>query len=802
MKVTSGDLLEFDALKGLLRRYVSSPLGEAELEAAEPSTDRAALEEAFAGLAEAVEHERALERPQPAARGSAIRVKFSGLPDCGEALAKLRIEGAVLDGAEILELKRLMEKAGEIRTALVFSEEAYPRLAAHARRIADFRPLVRELTGKLLPDGSLADSASVALGRLRREVEHQKRRIQESLENFLRRHREEGILQEEFVTIRNDRYVVPIVSGQQRRVEGVIHGASGTGHTLFIEPFETIELNNELVRLTEEVFREEHRILREMTEKLRAAAPEIEAARRACGELDYLFARARFALEFGAVIPRFSPPERPRLCLREARHPLLEDVLRRQGKPIVPISFDLDGEDRTLLISGPNTGGKTVTLKTAGLLALMAQAGLPVPSAEAEFPLFDEVLADIGDQQSIEESLSTFSAHIARIREMLAEVSPRSLVLLDELGRATDPGEGGALAVAVVDEFRRAGAFTLASTHLLALKVYGATTPGVLNASMGFDEETLEPTYRLRVGAPGKSAGLEIARRLGLPERLIERARENLSAGERDLARFIDELREKLDRVAQLEAELEERRRELAAKEERLAAEWRRRETARLAGIERRAEEAIRRFEAAAEETIARIEREAAERKAAAAARKQVARAKREFRESLEPLMERTGEGRPAPGRLVEGAVVRIRGVRQPARVRRFLDEDRIEVEAGLLKLHVSREDVVEILPQQETGARLPRNVTLKAGPRAYVTTREVNVIGLHAEEARERVDKFIDSAVLASVDRVRIIHGHGMGILRKAIAELLTGHPHVERFYPASPSEGGSGATIAELKD
>ena len=802
MRVTSGDLLEFDALKDLLRRYVSSPLGQAELDAVRPTTDRAALEASFADLAEAIEHEKALERPQPAARGSAIRVKFSGLPDSSGTLAKLRIEGAVLEGAEILELMRLMEKAGEIRTALIFSEENYPRLAAHARRIADFRPLLRELSGKLLPDGSLADSASVALGRLRREVEHQKRRIQESLEAFLRRHRDEGILQEEFVTIRNDRYVVPIVSGQQRRVEGVIHGASGTGHTLFIEPFETIELNNELVRLTEEVFREEHRILREMTEKLRGAAAEIAEARRACGRLEYLFTKARFALEFGAVIPRFSPPERPRLYLREARHPLLEDVLRRRGRRIVPVTFDLSPETRTLLVSGPNTGGKTVMLKTTGLLALMAQAGLPVPCSEAELPLFGEVLADIGDQQSIQENLSTFSAHIARIREMLAEVGPRSLVLLDELGRATDPGEGGALGVAVVDEFRRAGAFTLASTHLLALKVYGATTPGVLNASMGFDEETLEPTYRLRVGAPGKSAGLDIARRLELPERLIAHARENLSAGERDLARFIDELQEKLDRVAKLEAELERRRRELAEKEERLAAEWRRRERARLAEIERRAEEAIRRFEAAAEETIARIEREMEDRKAATAARRRAARAKREFRESLEPVLRPEGNGAPASGRLVEGAVVRIRGVRQPARVRRFLDEDRIEVEAGLLKLHVSREDVVEVLPPQETAAGPPRNVTLKAGPKAYVTTREVNVIGLHADEAREQVDKFIDNAALASVDRVRIIHGHGMGVLKKVIAELLTGHPHVERFYPASPSEGGSGATIAELKD
>ena len=396
-----------------------------------------------------------------------------------------------------------------------------------------------------------------------------KKQIHESLERFLRAHREDGILQEEFVAIRNERFVVPLVAGQQRKVEGVVHAASGSGHTLFVEPFETIQLNNDLVRLSEEEAREVHRILREMTDKLRALSPAISRAYAVLGELDLLFAKAQFALEFDCIVPRFTSGAERRLTLREARHPLLEDVLKRQRKAISPISLALDSASRTLLISGPNTGGKTVALKTVGLLALMAQAGLPVPCSEAEFPVFDQVLADIGDNQSIQESLSTFSAHITRVREMVLDVTPDSLVLLDELGRATDPEEGGALGVAVLDRFRAAGAFTLASTHLLAIKIYGANTPGVVNGSMGFDERTLQPTYVLRLGAPGKSAGLDIASRLGMPPHLIEQARAAMSSSDRDIAKFLSDLHLKLGEVEQLRHALEIERASLAQRDAR-----------------------------------------------------------------------------------------------------------------------------------------------------------------------------------------------------------------------------------------
>jgi DNA mismatch repair protein MutS2 len=797
----SADLLEFESLRQLLGRFVHSRLGQDELDQMEPHSDRVVLESTLADVAEAIAYLRATLQPQSASRGAAIRVRFDSLPDISTSLPLLRIEGAGLEAKQLLELTRLLEQAGEIRSLLNIAAGKYPRLGARASAIFDPRSILRDLSGKILPDASLADDASVALQRLRRDIDRQQRQIQVSLERFLRAHHDDGTLQEEFITLRNDRFVVPVVAGQQRKVYGVIHGASGSGHTLFVEPLETIDLNNELVRLREEEQNEVLRILRELTELLRAHAPEIQASVDAIGALELLFAKAGFALDFDCAIPRFSPVSDRKLLLTAARHPLLEDVLRRQKKQVVAISLQLDENQRTLLISGPNTGGKTVSMKTVGLLALMAQAGLPVPAAEAEFPLFDQVLADIGDQQSIEQSLSSFSAHIAHVREMLEAVTPQSLVLLDELGRATDPDEGGALGVSILETFRSNGAFTLASTHLVALKIYGSTTAGVLNASMGFDEETLQPTYVLRLGAPGKSAGLEIASRLGIRENLIDDARSRMSTHERDMERFLAELHERLDRLSKAEAELQDQREALVAREQSLAKESQQRESAKLKEMDQRLQAAIAQFEAEGRETIDKILSSTEQRKAAEQAERRVAKTRREFEERARETV--LGE-RPsvAPvAKIEEGSRVRLKGVREPARVRRKLSGGLLEVEAGLMRMQVSTDDVEEVLPVTPETARLPKNISYEAGPRWDVSYREINVIGQRAEEARDKVDKFLDSAAMASVDRVRIVHGHGMGILRKVIAELLTTNPHVEKFYPAAQNEGGTGATVVELK-
>src|SRR5579871_5280734 len=786
-------VLEFEALRAVLARYLRSPLGRAELAAIAPVSDRPAIETALADVAEAIDYLRVSSQPQPASRGAAIRLRFDLSTDPAPAVARLKIEGASLEASEILELARLLELASEARSLLLSAREKFTRLATHASAIADLRELAVQLRGKILPDGSLADDASVMLGRLRRDAEKQRRLIEDSLARFLRSHHEDGTLQEDFVTIRNDRFVVPVVTGRERRVDGVIHGSSGSGATVFVEPLETIHLNNELVRLREEELREIHRLLREFTSRLREHAAPIAATVAALGRLELLFTKAEFALDFRCVVPRLSPDGARRLILREARHPLLEDIFRQQRKSVVPVSLSLEGEQRTLLISGPNTGGKTVTLKTAGLLALMTHAGLPVPATEAEFPVFDEVLADIGDHQSIQESLSSFSAHIMALRRMLEAAGPDSLVLIDELGRATDPEEGGALGVAVLEDFRRRGGFTLASTHLMAMKVYGAATTGVRNGSMGFDDETLEPTYVLRLGAPGKSAGLDIASRLGLGPALIAAARERMTSAERDVSHFLSELNTRLDTIEQERREIAERVKLVSEREQSLQQTWERKYAAKLGEIEQRAATLAGEFEQRAHETIEDLSQKA---------RTRIAKTKREYQESVEaitvPASKAAGQVSPPRLKLEPGARVRLKGIRQPATVRRLLAGDLLEVDAGFLKMQVSSSDVEEVLPAGEGPTKA---VSFRQGPSFDGSYREINVIGQRAEAAVEQVDKMLDSAALAQVDRVRIVHGHGMGILKRAIADLLKENPHVEKFYFAPPEQGGSGATIVELK-
>jgi DNA mismatch repair protein MutS2 len=800
---TSAPVLEYEPLRQLVGRYVASPLGRRELEKLEPHADCDRLSGDLEEAGEALNYLRLAARPQPAARGAAIRIDFAGLPEIEASVHKLRIEGASLEPKEILDVFTLLDRAADAKSVLSAAAERFPRMGARAQAIGDFRALLKDLDGRILPDGTVADTASVALARLRRDIERQRKAIQESLERFLRVHREEGVLQEEFVTIRNERFVVPVIPGQKRKLDGVIHGASSSGHTLFIEPLETIDLNNELVRLVEEEAREVHRILLELTGRLRGYADSIRQTLDTMAELELIFAKARFAVEFDCVIPRFGE----RLFLKQARHPLLEDVLRRRHKTAVPINLELTRGERTLIISGPNTGGKTVALKTVGLLSLMAQSGLPVPAAEAEFPLFEQVLADIGDYQSIQENLSTFSAHVSNIREMALDVTPDSLVLLDELGAATDPEEGGALGTAIVEHFRAAGAFTVVSTHLLALKLYAAGTAGVVNGSMGFDEETLEPTYQLRLGLPGKSAGLEIATKLGMPGDIMRRARQSLGDRERALERFLSELHRRIEQTQALEATLREKIAAAEKREKEVAREWEQKETAKLKEIERRNDQALARFEEQAQQIIGQIARSAEQRKAAQEAQRRVAKAKREMREDFETTVLATREdsrqGEIRPLRIEEGSRVRLRDVREPARVRRKLSGDRLEVEAGFLKMQVSVDDVIEVLPETaQRSSKLPQGVTYKPAPAFAPAYQEINLIGRRAEEARDAVDEFLDRAVMATASRVRIVHGFGMGILRSTIHDLLRHHPHVSRFYPAPQQEGGAGATIVELKE
>jgi DNA mismatch repair protein MutS2 len=818
--------LEFDKILVLLRGYAGSPLGEARVLALAPAEDASIPAARLRLAAEAREYlriTRGTDREREGDNAGLLPVSFSGFTDPAEVLAKLGVEGTTLEIPEVVQLLGLAERAADVRRALLAARSRYPRLATEAERIGDFHALLQEFHGKILPSGELDDHASPELRRIRREIEKQRGVILSSLRQFLRAQSDESLSREEIITIRGDRFVVPIRSQRKVHVPGVMHGASSSGQTVYVEPLETIELNNELVRLRDDEAQEIHRILREMTARLREQLDELIEATECVGVLDLAFACGKYALDYDCVIPRFSPASTSRLALRDARHPLLAALFRKKGGAVVPFSLTLEEQDRVLVISGPNTGGKTVALKTVGLLALMAQAGLPVPAADAEFPFFDRVLADIGDYQSIQESLSTFSAHLVNIASMLESATSDSLILLDELGSATDPEEAGALGVAIVDRFRSAGAFTIASTHHLALKAYAMNTGGVRSANMGFDEQTLAPTYRLEVGWPGKSSGLAIAQRLGLPPDVLARAKEALSVAHQEVERFLARLREEEAAATHLRAHAEEQQAALDERERNWNQSVQKREAERAAEWERKLEALWRSFEQRAEEKLRELSLRATLGSKLARApqpKKEAARvaasvrneAQREAKEDLRTtLLEHWsgGESEPSsgpPGREPEvGEIVRLKSFGRQGVVR-GRSGNWLEVEVGHLRTKVPLDDVAEIIAVAESGkppAPPKFSIRVERVPQGVEegSSSEINVIGETADEARRRVDKFLDNAFLSQMTRVRVVHGSGKGILRKALAELFTDHPHVEKFFPAPQDEGGGGATIVELK-
>lgn len=805
----SETLLEFDALKEILAGYVYSPPAKQSIEDLEPGTDLAALTESLADLREAMDYQRQAVGSGEGGGGIFFRLKFSTLPDPTPAVRKMRLEGIGLEALEVLTVQRFLERAQSFRAQLLEAKHRFPRLAGRVEPLADFRPLLRKLEGKVLPDGSVSDDASPFLKRVRKDIEKQRRELEASLERFMRKYRDEGVLQEDFVTQRNERYVLPIVAGHKGRVDGIVHGASGSGQTLYLEPLEVLGMNNDLVRLQNQELEEIRRVLEEITRALREHYEEIREASAVITGLEVLFGKADFSEAFDCVAPVLRDERPRRLVIEKARHPLLEAVLRRQDRQVVPVSLELDEERRTLLISGPNTGGKTVALKTVGLLVLMAQSGLPVPCASAEFPVFREVLADIGDNQSIAESLSTFSSHVLRLKEMMAEATPDSLVILDEIGRATDPEEGGALAVAVTDSFRERGAFTLVSTHLMPMKVYGANREEVLNGSMGFNESTLEPTYQLRLGAPGKSAGLDIAKRLGIPETILGKARETMSRKEEDLAKLIATLNARLEEVAEKEARVESRIAKLKRRDDKLSLVWKKREQEKIRDLEKRYEEVLGRFEKEGKALLERMAESADSKRALHHAQVSLAKTRREIREDLEQVVTRVQQGEPEPPKpqglhLEPGMRLKLRDIREPASFLRDLDAEHIEVQIGFMKVQVPREDIREVLAATEAKGRvtLPKNVSFTMGPSAHVLQRELNIIGKTEEEGTDETERFLDQAVLAEVHMVRIVHGHGKGILKRAVHNILTRNPNVAKFYAASQAEGGTGATIAELRE
>ena len=829
---SSARVLEFNSLLELLRGYASSPLGQRRIAEIAPSTDRTWI---------ANQQELANEIREFRRVGG--RFDFSGLLEIGQLVAKSAITGATLETAEIRDVVLVVDRAAEWREIAAHPpanmRSDWRRVRTLSDRIVDFTEFLRFFRNKIQPDGTLEDRASPELARIRRETEKQRRAIQESLRGYLRRLAEGGAVQDELVTIRGERFVIPVKTEQKRRVQGVVHGASSSGQTLFVEPLETIEQNNELVRLLDEEQAEIHRILLEMTQRIGQQADAIAAAVDVLEELELQFAKARFAEDYRCVavhlsnlagdqqdpcgdsrprLPALSEVEgaragEVRLLLRNARHPLLERNLKLRGGQVVPVTVELEGDRRQLVITGPNTGGKTVTLKTVGLLALMAQSGIPVPADRAELPVFDAVLADIGDYQSIEQNLSTFSAHVTNIDFISRTATAQSLVLLDELGSATDPEEGAALAVAIAGHFGQIGCLTIISTHHTSLKVYGATTPGVVNASVGFNEATLQPTYELKVGVPGASAGINIAQRLGLNPAITEAARARLGTQARDVGEFLDRLHEDLRQAESERLRLKTREQELEREKANLAAEGRKEQQAKVREMEKKLESVLRDFDYHAREAINTIQDRAAAQKLSKDAERRIAKLRREFQEQFDSTVvaHSTGADRGDPNaqpqivkNVSEGDSVKLKSTGRPARIVRKLDDDHFEVMVGVMKMKIARDDIAEVLStaaESPVKAARARGISVSLESEGLTVPSEINVIGRTVDDAAREVEKFVDRAFLAGLPRVRVVHGSGMGILRKALRQLLQQHPHVESLVEPPQNEGGAGATVVELR-
>jgi len=816
---TSAGVLEFGAVLELLAGYATSPPGKARTAGLVPSFDRAWIRNQHQLTAEVREFRRV-----------GGRFEFSGLIEVASCVEKSRIAGAALETTEIRDLILVVDRSAEWREIASNPPSAmrtpWNAVAELSSAIADFTDFLRFFRNKILPDGTLEDRASPELSRIRREIEKQKRAIQESLRGYLRRLAEGGTVQDELITIRGERFVIPVKIEQKRRVQGVVHGASSSGQTVFIEPLETIEQNNDLVRLLDEEQAEIHRILLEMTQRIGSSAEAILSAAETLSELELQFAKARFAEDYNCVAaedyncvaaendshPSTGPGEAP-LILRDARHPLLERHLKAKAGRVVPISIELEGERRELVITGPNTGGKTVALKTVGLLALMAQSGIPVPADRAQLPVFDAVLADIGDYQSIEQNLSTFSAHVTNIDFISRTATPHSLVLLDELGSATDPEEGAALAVAIAEHFRALGCMTIISTHHTSLKVYGANTEGVINASVGFDEATLQPTYELKIGVPGASAGINIARRLGLNPTIIDAARSRLGSQARDVAQFLDRLHQQLRDAEQERLRLHSREAELEREKARLAAEGKKEQQNKVRDMEKKLESVLHDFEYHAREAINAIQDRVASQKLSKDAERRIAKLRREFREQFDQTVvaHSSGADRGDPHaqpqvlrHISEGDTVKLKSVGRPAVVLRKMDDHHFEVEVGAMKMRVGRGDVAEILAHAADSpvkAARARGISVSLAKEDANVPSEINVIGRTVDEATHDVERFVDRAFLAGLPRVRVVHGSGMGILRKALRQFLRTHPHVVGVSEPPQNEGGGGATVVELR-
>ncbi|MDH3627014.1 MAG: Smr/MutS family protein [Acidobacteriota bacterium] len=783
---TSSALGFAELLDWLAKRAVTPPGREALL-SLRPHTDRARLEQVFDGIDELRQFRQGLGRLVP-----------RGLPDPMPSRRLLASGDRGLDPSALRALAGFLVGSGKVRErADDLSVEQWPVLRSALDAIpTGLLPLAQEILKGVDPDGNLTDSASPELGRIRRRQRESAGRLQKMLEGWMREPARAVHLQDTFVTQRNQRFVVPVKTDSSGQVAGIVHDHSSTGSTRFIEPLETVELNNERVQLRDREREEERRILLEWKGALLEQLDTIDRNVEQIAILDGLEARAEFADRLEGCRPSFG--ESAALSAEGLRHPLLIRHFEGESREVVPLEITVDAETPLLVISGPNAGGKTVVLKSLGLAVLMAQSGIPPLATRLAAPIYERLFADIGDHQSIDDDLSTYSGHVASLRTVVEQAAPRSLLLIDEIGSGTDPAEGAALAQAFLERYLRPGFTTIATTHHGPLKRWAYLEPKIDSAAMEFDDEAHRPTYRMIPRTAGSSAGLDVAERLGLPADLLSRARELLGEHGVESERFMRRLREAVSgaekerdeaqaahdtlqrKLAEIEGQAKDDRREIQVK------------------ASRELDRALQEFRKQAGKQLRGLEEGTARRAAQKEYQTREAAMRMEHRRRDAELGAPEDDGSP-PATLQVGMSVRVHSL---ARVGTLVavDGERADVKLGSHSFNVSISDLRVSDSQADAGTGGPRVPTpMDDTDESYPT--EIVLIGERVVEALEKLDRYLDEGVAAGLDVTRIVHGHGTGKLRNAVREYLRGDPRIKKVRPGDETEGGNAATIATLR-
>ncbi len=787
----SSRALEFYKLLELLSRHALTDLGKELIHSIEPAVEPPDVEDR---LATTKEMRDCLQF------GDAV--PLDSLTDPRSLLQKLQVEGQFLNPPELLKIKKLLEIARRLKTFFTARRETYPLLG---RLTEGLSPLQKEESriGEIVGDeGDILDSASPELRRIRREIQSASHHLRKKVESLARSYASQGYAQEALVTMRDGRLVIPVKDEYKNTIRGFVHDASASGQTVYIEPTETLELNNAVRTLQYREVREVERILLEMSRLLRTHRDVLVVNTTLLGEFDFIYAKGRFAQMLNGVVPAIRSDGV--IMIRKGLHPLLhwKELSRPENerRAVVPLDLELGRPDRVMIISGPNAGGKTVALKTIGLFVLMTQCGLLIPSGEdSEISLFTSVLADIGDDQSIENDLSTFSSHVQNLAAMADSVGKRSLILVDELGSGTDPREGAALSVAFLRHILSQQASAVITTHHGELKAFAHETPGVSNGSMEFDQKTLTPTYVFRAGIPGSSYAFEIARRMGLDENLIRTAREVAGAESQKLDSLIADLQNRMTAHGKLVEDLnrektrleglskfyDSRAREMKQREKTLKKEW-------LAEKERLLKKANQEIE----DVIKRVRESQADRSSIQESKSFLKKAHAELQEDHSQLEEANVE--PDGFQPKRGDRVFIRGMELDGTVISEPDRhNQVNIAAGSLQIKVS----VSQLRPSSTLERNTGGAKEKIDWDSEAVGQEIDLRGLTAEEALYEADKYISDAHALGFARVSLIHGKGEGILRRKINEFLKKNPRVQSFRLGSWGEGDTGVTIVELR-